>query len=205
MADLMTIEAVLSIFKNGIDLIKELYPSKTDDRLGALEREMKRLGDNFHQGLVLENDDGYNLFVRILRRTIENGTKERIRRFARIAHDVFYTENVSIARGGLYVDLIDRLTDQEVAFLLLLVKHWEGTDGKKTITQPTSEGMYEEEVIAVFEKIGIAKVEWGPVIKKLEVVGIFQFENSYVVGGRIYGLSEFGQAFVGFLKDESHT
>ena len=88
MADLMTIEAVLSIFKNGIDLIKELYPSKTEDRIGALEREMKRLGDNFHQGLVLENDDGYNLFVRILRRTIENGTKERIRRFARIAHDV---------------------------------------------------------------------------------------------------------------------
>lgn len=175
---------------------------RTNERLALLEKELHR-HINAANTVQALSDEEYNLLVRIVKNSIYNGTKRKIKRFAQIAKDVMYSDYLDVARGEKFVYAIDRLSDQEVAFLIAIYKNSESMcnedGGKISIVVPNSKGDYQEYIKKAFMGIGISKSEWLVVLKKIEGLGIIQYEDAYIVGGLEYSLSEFGQKFVHYL------
>ena len=180
------------------------------NRLIQLENEFSKHVANgkIHHEL---SDDEYNLLYKILTNTMHNGTTERIKRFAKIAYDVFYFQHLDVSRGEKFVYAVNNLSDQEVAFLMKIsVNVAELTDSKTHqvfINAPNSKGEWQTGVETAFTEIGITRSEWMVVLKKLDYLGILQYEETYVVGGLKYALSVFGQEFIRYLltQDDMDT
>ena len=201
MSDMISaFEAIIATAANITTIIKAVYPDKSKQRLDDLEKEISKLGNEFVKEKIL-NDDEYNLFVQIMQNTMLNGTKEKIKRFAKIAHAVYYIEFMEIPRGERYVYIVNALSDQEMAVFILLYKELETETGKiNEIRVPTTRADYDDNIKEIFLRLGIPKVEWSFTIKKLESVGLLQFENMTAGSGIRYRISDIGKCFVDFLE-----
>lgn len=175
---------------------------KIEERLTMLKNELSKhaTGSEIQHEIA---DDKYNLLNSIIINTINYGTKQKIRRFAKIAHDVFHSGYLDISRGEKFVYAVNDLSDQEVAFLMIVGKNIEtlreDKDKKARITFPNSIGEYQPSIQDAFKQIGIAQSEWLVVLKKLDNLGILQYEDTLVIGGLQYSFSDFGQEFIRYL------
>ena len=194
-----------SIMSASASVYDIVVQKKTNERLALLEKELHNHINDTKINREL-SDDEYNLLVGIVRKTIFNGTKGRIKRFAKITHDVMYSGYLDITRGEKYVYTINSLSEQEVAFLITIYKHIanEGGSGddRFSIVVPSYRGKYQDFVEKAFYTIGISHSEWLVVLKKLDNLGIIQFASTFVAGGLGYSLSEFGKEFVCYLLEQ---
>lgn len=139
-----------------------------------------------------------------MQNTMLNGTEEKIKRFAKIANAVYYIESIEIPRGERYAYIVNALSDQEMAVFILLYKELENEIGKiNEIRVPTTRSDYDDNIKEIFLRLGIPKVEWSFTIKKLESVGLLQFENMTLGSGICYRISDIGKCFVDFLESKN--
>lgn len=195
-------------FIGGMSTTYDVFISKKQQRITLLQNELKKLlqGKKINHEI---SDEEYNLFNYIVYNAINYGTKAKIKHFAKIAHDVFFTDYLDISRGDKFVYLVNQLSDQEIAFLTYIYKNIDKLNDKGNISNnhtayviiPNSKGDYQTIVKEAFTNIGIANSERIIVLKKLDHLGILQYEDTFLKGGIEYSISEFGQEFIKYLLD----
>lgn len=108
-----------------------LISLREKNRLVQFENELSKHVTNkkIHREL---SDDEYNLLYKIITNAMHNGTAERIKRFAKIAYDVIYCNYLAVSRGERFVYAINNLSDQEVAFLIMISVNTAGLTNAET-------------------------------------------------------------------------